>query len=260
MSKKKSTATKQEQISRTAERAAAIRKEHEAKERRRRTLVVTGVAVVVLALIFGIGYAVQSSRDSTGQVATAPSGVADGYAVPVGEPSAPVEVTIYEDFMCPYCGQFEAASHDALARYVDQGDVLVKYHVVSFLDRASDGTKYSTRAMNALGVVLDSAGPEAAKKFHDSLYQNQPEESTPGLSDAQLIDFAVEAGAQESDVAGPITSVKFEQWVQNAGDAASKAKINSTPTVMVDGEPVTGTTIDGMVTEMVKRIDAKLAS
>ena len=34
----------------------------------------------------------------------------------------------------------------------------------------------------------------------------------------------------------------FEGWVDAAGEAASKAKVNSTPSVLIDGKKATGTT------------------
>jgi hypothetical protein len=39
--------------------------------------------------------------------------------------------------------------------------------------------------------------------------------------------------------------------VNAAGDAASKAGVNSTPTVLIDGEKATGQTIDAIASEMV---------
>ncbi|HET6699100.1 MAG TPA: thioredoxin domain-containing protein [Nocardioidaceae bacterium] len=258
MSSKKSKATQRSNAGRAAERAAAIRAEQERSERRRRAVIVGAVVLVVIAVVVGIGIAVQSGRDTTGQVATPPSGTVDQYAVPFGEADAPVTVGIYEDFMCPFCGQFEAASGDQLEKYVADGDVQVQYHVVSFLDRASNGTDYSTRAMNAFGVVLDVAGPQTAKKFHDLLYENQPEENSDGLSDEELIDLAVQAGAPREQVAGPIESGKFEQWVANATEAASQAGVTGTPTVMVDGEQVQGATIGELVDAMQTRIEESL--
>ena len=97
MSKKKSLATRRAEASAAAERAAEIRRQHERGERRRRTLFVAAAVVGVFALIFGIGYAVQSSRDTTGEQAALPSGVVDRYAVPRGEASAPVTVTVAVD-------------------------------------------------------------------------------------------------------------------------------------------------------------------
>ena len=250
MSRKKSTATRRAESQAAASRAAEIRAAAERQERRRRTLVVTAVGVVVLAIVLAIGYAVQSSRDTAGQAATPPSGAVGGYAVPAGPSSAPVKVAVYEDFMCPFCGQFEAASRDALEKQVAAGKVQIQYHVVNFLDDSST-TKYSTRAANALAVVLDTSGPEVAKKFHDLLFDNQPSESGPFPDSDQLVEWAVEAGATEADVRPGIEDMTFEGWVNAAGDAASKAGINSTPTVFVDGEKVEGQTMAEIAEAMV---------
>ncbi|MFP5253556.1 MAG: DsbA family protein [Actinomycetes bacterium] len=260
MAKKKSTATRRAEQTAAAERAAAIRKEQERKERRRRAFTVGGVVAAVLTLVLLAGYAVQSARDTTGEAGAVPSGVVDEYAVPYGQESAPVTVTIYEDFMCPFCGDFEQASEDMLEGYVDAGDVQVEYRALSFLDRASDGSDYSTRAMNALGVVLDTAGPDVAKRFHDLLFDDQPEEGTPGPTDDELIAYAVEAGASEDAVSRPIRDLEFEQWVLNATDAASQEDVSSTPTVMVDGEVVEFATIDELLANTDPAIQEGLGS
>ncbi|HET6626758.1 MAG TPA: thioredoxin domain-containing protein [Nocardioidaceae bacterium] len=259
MSKKQSNATKQANAQRAAERAAAIRREQEAKERRRRTLWVSLAVLAVIAVVVAIAVGVQSGRDTTGEAATPPDGAVDTYALPMGPADAPVKVSVYEDFMCPFCGEFEAATRKSLEEYAGQGEVQVQYHPISILDDASNGTDYSTRAMNAAGVVLDNAGPGVAKKFHDLLFENQPEEGSDGLSDQQLIDLAVRAGADESAVSRPIQDLEFEQWVENATDAASKAGVNGTPTVMVDGKIVEATsTIDQLVSDTLGTIEATL--
>ncbi len=260
MAKKKSTATRRAEQTAAAERAAAIRKEQERKEKRRRTLVIGGAIAAVLTLILLAGYAVQSARDTTGETGAVPSGVVDEYAVPRGQESAPVTVTIYEDFMCPFCGDFEQASEPLLKQYVDSGDVQVHYRVLSFLDRFSEGADYSTRAMNALGVVLDTAGPDVATEFHDLLFANQPQEGTTGPSDDELIAYAVVAGASENAVSGPIRDLQFEQWVLNATDDASQDDVNSTPTVMVDGEVIEFETIDELLANTEAAIQEGLGS
>ena len=54
-------------------------------------------------------------------------------------------------------------------------------------------------------------------------------------------------------------SLKFEQWVKNATDQASKDGFNSTPTVLVDGEQVQGGTIPELVANTQEAIQAALA-
>ena len=58
----------------------------------------------------------------------------------------------------------------------------------------------------------------------------------------------MEAGATEADVRPGIEDMTFEGWVDAAGDAASKAGVNSTPTVLVDGEKVEGERLDDRTT------------
>lgn len=238
MTKKQSTATRNANAQRAAARAAELRRRQQVEERRRNTLVVGAVVVLVLVAIGGIAFAVQSGRDTTGQVSASPSAVVDRYALPLGAAGAPVTVEVYEDFLCPYCAQFEAETRDWLGRRAASGDVQVQYHVVSIL------SDYSTRAANAAAVVLDTAGPEAAVRFHDLLYANQPPESGDGLSDGQLVDLAVQAGATRSEVEGPVENLEFEQWVRNATGAFSDKGFTGTPTVLVNGEPISGASID----------------
>src|SRR3954466_12135903 len=255
MSKKRSVATRRAESQAASERAAAIRKDQERRERRRRNLVVTGAGLVVLALIVVIATVVQSSRDTTGATGSAPVGVVGRYAVPAGSPSAPVKVTVYEDFICPFRGQFEAASRTARQKDIEQGKVQFQYPVLSFLDRSSS-TRYSTRAANALAVVLDKAGPAVAKQFHDLLFENQPEENSAGLSNSRLVALAVRAGANQADVEKGIDNLEFGQWVKNVTDQASRAGVNPPPTVRVDGKTVEAATTADLVAKVEQAVAA----
>lgn len=216
-----------------AQRTQALREAQRRKERNRQ--IVTVVAIMVgLALVVGLGFWIQSMRDTTGEEASAPKGT-DGYGVVVGQADAPTTIKIYEDMQCPYCAQFEQATAAALDRAIADGKVKVDYRMVSFLDGASSN-EYSSRAMNAALVVLDTAGPEVFKRYHDQLYANQPAEGGPGPEDDELIAAAVNAGAVESEIRQPIEDKKYEQWITNATDAMSQDDVTGTPTVFIDGE------------------------
>lgn len=217
-----------------AERAASVIAEQSAQERRRNltiTAAVVGVAVVVLVVAF----LASRAGDTSGDAAEAPNGV-DGYAVPVGSGDAPTTLTIFEDPQCPICRDFEDAVGDRLSSAIDAGDVRVEYRIVSFLDRAS-ANEYSSRAANALMAVQDTAGSEAFAALHRTLFENQPEEGTAGPEDEQLVAWAVEAGAPESEVRPLIEDRAFDQFVVNSTDRMSRDGVTGTPTVLIDGEP-----------------------
>jgi len=251
MSRRRSTATRRLDSQAAAARAAMIRREQERKERRRRTLLV----LAVLAVLVAVGTAVSVYVDRTGKPATSPQGAVATYAVPAGSSSAPVTVSVYEDFMCPFCGQFEAATRTALDKDLAAGSVQVRYHVLNFLDGSST-TDYSTRAANAYAAVLDDAGPQAAKRFHDLLFEHQPQEGSAGLSDKTLLGYAVQAGASRSAVSAAISARTYEQWVDNGTSQASKDGVTSTPTVQVDGKTLKFKTIDELVGKVERAVAA----
>ncbi len=211
----------------------------------RRRMIGAGVAAVLVAVVVA-GFLALSSRDTTGEVGALPEGLTDGYAVTVGDASAPTTLTFYEDPQCPVCAAFEGEVADDVAEAVEAGQVKVEYRVVSFLDHASLND-YSSRAANALMVVQDAAGADAFAEMHRILYENQPVEGTAGPGDDQLVAWAVAAGADESDVREGIESGRFDQFIQNATDQMSQDGVNGTPTVFVDGEPVAGGPADALV-------------
>ena len=216
-------------------KAAERRLAAQRAESRRKNGIIAGVAVVVLIVIVGFGALIQAQRNDTGTTSTGvpahTSGPVNG-VITVGQSTAPVEMTVYEDFQCPYCKQFESASNDLVTQYVESGKVRVLYHPMAFLDEAST-TKYSTRALNAAGCVVNSK-PEAFEKFHDLLFANQPPEQSAGLPDSRLVDLAQQAGA--GDISQCVKDRTYEGWTARVTDQASKDGVVSTPTVMVAGK------------------------
>src|SRR3954447_15987176 len=206
-----------------SERAQALMREQQRKERLRNWMVI-GAVVVAVALIGGVMFFISAGKDTTGQAVTSsgtPSNLTSTYGVEIGKSSAPHTIKLYEDFQCPVCNQFEKAIGSKMRAGIADGTIKVDYHMVSFLDRSST-TAYSSRALNAAMAVLSTAGPDAFLKFHEIAYANQPPEGSAGVPDSTLVDWAVQAGAQESEVKPLIDGNVYHQWTVNATDAMSK--------------------------------------
>lgn len=235
-----------------AERAAAQQRAAARKERTREWLIVGAVVAAVLAVVLAAVLWPSGDDDSdapgVADTDSATSGggdlvgeVTDEYGFAFGDPDAPSRVVIYEDFLCPFCGQLENATSDDLSRLIDSGDVVVEYRVINLLSHVGD---YSLRAMNAMAVVMEESGPRTAKTFHDLLFANQPAESGALPDDAWLIEQAVVAGADEDAVRDGIENQSFADWVDSATSAAASNDVTSTPTVFVDGQQIGGRTIE----------------
>ena len=243
---KAATQAKREARRTRTERAKIAADERRKAEQRKQQLTRVGLVVGVLVLLVG-GYFFVSSLGSD-KPATPPAGASDDYGLLLGDAGAPKSVVIYEDFLCPFCGDLEQTVGDQLDAAVEAGEMSVEYRPLGFLERISD---YSPESANAFAVVLDSSGPEVAKEFHDLLFADQPSEEGPFPSTDDLVALAVEAGAEEADVRPGIEDMAFEGWVDAANDEASQEGINSTPSVFVDGELVEGKTLNDIASAMV---------
>ncbi|MGJ7440978.1 DsbA family protein [Aquipuribacter sp. MA13-6] len=201
-------------------------------ERRRRQLFRGALVAVLLLLVTGVVVVVNMGRAAEQAQSAPPAHLTDGGVV-VGD--APVTVTVYGDFLCPACRDFEAENGEQIARWVADGTAQVDYRPVSILDRLSpDG--YPTRAAAAAAAVVD-VSPESYVAFHDLLYAVQPAEGAPGPTDTELADLAVQAGAAE-DVRDLIEAGRFVDWVASTTDTASQDGVVGTPTVLVQGTAV----------------------
>lgn len=233
-----------------AERAAALMAERERQARRRQRLTVVGI-VLGLVLVVAAGFAINRLRDDSNEVSDA-AGSAAEFGLTIGPDDAPHQVVVYEDFLCPICGSFEAASGEGLAALADEGKVQVTYRPFILLDRLGD---YSERSAAAFSVVLDESGPEVAKKFHDLLFENQPPEEGPMPDDDSLVALAVEAGADEAAVGDAIRDLDGEDWAAGATDAAFGAGVDSTPTILLDGERYTdGRTMEQLAENLIAAV------
>jgi protein-disulfide isomerase len=232
-----------------ASRAAAALEEQQRQERRRRNLMVGGVVGVILVIILG-GYFISRSLDTTTDV-NAPAAGSE-FGLTIGPDDAPNKVVIYEDFLCPYCGDLEAASRDDFTQLAADGKVQVEYRPFNWLSSLGD---YSARSAGAFSIVLDKSGADVAKKFHDLLYENQPEEKGPFPSDDDLADLAVEAGAKDSDVREAIANNDGADWVERATKSAVDTGLQGTPTVLLNGEVFQdGRTVEDIAKNLIAKL------
>ncbi|MFD1861283.1 hypothetical protein EHW97_14720 [Aeromicrobium camelliae] len=229
-----------------AARAEQMRKEREKAERRQRNIISVVIVAIVVVLI-GVGaWAVTAAQNANPKETEViqPEGSIEDFGVPYvpAGAEAPAEdvptVEIFEDFLCPYCQQFEQTSGEALRAQADAGEIQLVYRPFSFLDAMGGSTnEYSLRATNLAMCALDSEGPEAFQAVHDALYANQPAEGGAGPSDDELLTLAEDAGVKVPEEC--VKQERFVPWVKAAREHGQDERgVSGTPTVFVDGEEI----------------------
>ncbi|GGO51137.1 membrane protein [Streptomyces daqingensis] len=225
------------------ERLREERKRERAAERRGRNLKVGAVVVALLAVAGGVGamLAQQSGGDAEN----------DAKPITVGKRDAPAKLTVYEDFRCPACGQFEQRFRKTIHGLEKQGKLRAEYHLVTIIDDNMGGSG-SHAAANAAVCARDEG---RFRQYHDVLFQNQPEEQDDAFADEKtLVKLAGKAGGLNSSrFRDCVADGSHEDWVKKSSASFKKSGYQSTPTVLLDGENVYGDQSDPLTPESLKR-------
>ncbi|MFG3306110.1 DsbA family protein [Streptomyces wuyuanensis] len=225
------------------ERLMREREQQKAREKRRRLLIVSAAVVGVLGLAAVVGViAAGGGGKDEGSAAdgpvVAPSGAQgeDALALPAGADGAPSTLTVWEDFRCPACAQFENVMRQTIHDLTASGQLKVEYHLATIIDGGMGGNG-SRRAANAAACAQDAG---KFVEYHDVLYQNQPPETEDAFGDNKRL---IELAGKVPGLATPaftecVESGRHDSWVDKSGQAFEKQNFRGTPTVLLNGEPV----------------------
>lgn len=218
-----------------------------AADRKRNLLIQIGLtSIVVLFLAFVVLYfTVFANQDKPAEGEAKAIRVTSGTLITKEGTSEPKAVlSLYEDFLCPACGNFEKQFGPTVSKLIDSGAVAADYYMVSILDRQGDG--YSSRSANAAYCVADES-TDAFRRFHAALYAQQPPEGVgPFPDNARLTEVARQAGAA-GGVPECIDSGRYEEMVKGLAAATG---VNSTPTIRINGEDYNPSTPDALIAKI----------
>lgn len=266
-------ASKKQRQQQIRELARQERERHEKHERRVRWAWQGGIGIIILAVIAVVVFVIVTSMKPTTTSAGPKNMISDGILftsndnkpVPVETPaldeggtptltdfsqySDSVSVVVYLDYMCPICGQFENANGEMLTQLTASGDITLELHPLSFLDRLSQGTEYSTRAANAMAAVANYQ-PEVFLAANTAMFTNQPAENTEGLTNDEIWSILQSAGVTDENVKKAMDNETFSGWVADTSDRAmssgdysyldTPAPVSGTPTVVINGTQYQG--------------------
>lgn len=214
--------------------------EARAKRERRRTTAIT-LGVVIALLLGGVGlygwYATHKQPVAATTATPTPSTslgkaysvvkVTDGAGLRIGFADAPNTVTIYSDFACLHCQEFEKAFGQTLSTLVQAGGVAIEYWPLGTL---SEG---SARASNAMACAAER-DPQFAEALYNGLFGNY------GLdwSNDQLLSLTSQLGngTLPDGFETCVTAGTHSAWVKSiAAVAKAGPAAGGTPAVYVNG-------------------------
>jgi protein-disulfide isomerase len=213
------------------ERARLAAEQAASRKRDQRILIAVIAGFVLVVVAAGIGFqAWRTNRSPSAAPSTAvsasPVTISNGQPIVLGSSQAPVTITLYEDFHCPHCAEFEEQFGPVITQAQESGAARVELYPLTFIDEGS------VTAANAMACAAEAG-------FGQSYYLGLFANHTLQWSDEQLIDLAAKVSGPPS-AAFPtcVTSKAHAGWVSSIAVAAQKNGVTATPTMVLNGEPV----------------------
>jgi protein-disulfide isomerase len=213
------------------ERARLAAEQAAARKRDRRILIAVVAAFVLVVVAAGIGlqawrtYRSPSAAPSS-SVSASPVTIATRQPIVLGSSQAPTTITLYEDFHCPHCADFEEQYGPIIIQAQESGAARVELYPMSFIDEGS------AAAANAMACATEAGFGQA---YYRGLFANH----TLQWSDPQLIELAAEIGGSPPETFRTcVTSKAHADWVSSIDAAAEQNGVAQTPTMLINGKSV----------------------
>lgn len=214
---------------------------------RRTSWVVAALGFAVLAGLSGCGQESEDAgaapgREDEGQAGAEPERIAElPLGHDLGDSAAPVTVTEFSDFGCPYCALFASESYPELREeFVDSGRVRWKYVPIS-VGGFPNGTE-------AALVAECAAEQDAFWAMRAQLYADQERWKSNAEPEPLWREYAEGAGLDIEAFDACYESGELAGRTEQANQIAAQLQIRGTPTFFIEDRRVggNGVRVDGV--------------
>jgi protein-disulfide isomerase len=215
-----------------------IREQRLKRKRRQRLitiLVVTGVALIVVALLVypSLKNAVTPVGDIvmiTPKARPQPDGTA------MGDQDAPVLIEVWEDFQCPACRNFSLEVETLIAEnYVAPSKVRYVFRQYPFLDERVP----SNESQQSANASMCASEQDRFWDYHDMLFANWSGENEGAFSDRRLVAFAESLSLDMDQFNACFRANRYRTEINQDKADGQQAGVSGTPSVFVDGLQLT---------------------
>lgn len=229
---RKAKRTPGESAGNARERARVANEQATRRKKERKVLIFAAVGLLAIALIVGVGIQLsrfQADPESAAKPANgfAAVNVQDGVPIKLGKPEAKTTLTVYSDFLCSHCQDFEEAFSETIRKHQDDGSVTLESVPMSFIDPV-----ISASMTNAFACAVDQG---VGQEYYAGLFENKSLQWT----DEQLVALGKQIKPDMSEEFNTCVSRKKNQsFVESMTKYAGEKGVESTPTIFLEGEKV----------------------
>ena len=212
------------------------------RDRMRQRLIGAGV-VTVVAVAIG-GFLIWRTNQPIGEIVEVPRvqpAQVDGRSA--GPPDSKVTVEVFSNFTCSHCGTYaKNAGKLVFKNYVDAGKVRVQYRYIAFPGASKEAA-----------IAAECAAQQGQFwPYHDLLFANETG-AADQYSQPRLLGFADKLQLQGADFRTCMASTTPIDVINADMARATELKIESTPTIVVNGEMISGARDFATFQELIER-------
>jgi protein-disulfide isomerase len=159
-----------------------------------------------------------------------------------GPKDAPVTITMFSDFQCPFCAQAVPMVDEALKLYPDKVNFVMKQFPLRQIHPQADPAARAVLAAGKQGKFWE---------MHDELYKN-----SRTLSPESIKGIAEKIGLDTKKWEADMNSDEVKKQVDADMALGTKSDVRGTPTMFVNGKLLQNRSVDGFKAQ----IDAALAA
>ncbi|MEV7613315.1 thioredoxin domain-containing protein [Streptomyces sp. NPDC089799] len=173
-----------------------------------------------------------------------------GDQLAVGRADAPVVLIEYADYRCGYCGKFARDSEPGLiATYVEKGTLRIEYRNFPIFGEESEAAARAAWAAGRQGRF---------HAFHSAAYAKGVKEK--GFGADRLAELARQAGVADLErFKADMDGTAAREAVGRDQEEGHRIGVSSTPSFLVNGEPIAGALPPAEFEEAIERAAAKAA-
>jgi predicted DsbA family dithiol-disulfide isomerase len=146
--------------------------------------------------------------------------------------SAPIRLTIFSDFQCPFCKIVSEQMPKLIRRFKDQ--IAIQYIFYPLDSSCNSAVKHRMHDKACQAAMVASCKPELFHQVHDEIFSVQD----------QLATGALEKIAAKYGLTDCLKSEEAKNKVITSINQASQYEIQSTPTLILNGKKIEGSIVD----------------
>jgi len=170
------------------------------------------------------------------------------YTIPIGKShvrgakEAPVTITMFSDFQCPFCAQAQPLVEQVLKEYPEKVNFVMKQFPLTQIHPAAEPAALAALAAGRQGKFWE---------MHDELYKNNR-----SLNDATFKEIAQRLGLDVARFEKDMGDPALKQQIQEEMELGRTVNVRGTPTFFVNGKLLQNRSVDGfkqMIEEALKK-------